>query len=36
MLVELRRWSEAIATLSPALADPAAGADPWCLLALCQ
>lgn len=35
-LVELRRWQEAADTLPPLLADPAAGADPWCLLAQCR
>ena len=35
-LVGLRRWSEAVQALQPALADPHAGATPWCLLAQCQ
>jgi tetratricopeptide (TPR) repeat protein len=35
-LSSLGRWAEAAQALRPALADPAAGADPWCLLARCE
>ena len=35
-MVQLRRWSEAVSALQPALADPSVGAEPWCLLAQCQ
>ena len=35
-LTGLGRWSEAAAALRPALADPSAGADAWCLLARCE
>jgi tetratricopeptide (TPR) repeat protein len=35
-LTDLERWPEAVQALQPALADPQAGAEPWCLLALCQ
>lgn len=35
-LVDVNRWAEAAAALQPALADPQAGATPWCLLAQCQ
>ena len=35
-LIELKRWPEAQAALTPALADPNADAQPWCLLALCH
>jgi tetratricopeptide (TPR) repeat protein len=35
-LAYLQRWNEAAEALAPALADPAAGAAPWCLLAQCR
>jgi tetratricopeptide (TPR) repeat protein len=35
-LIDLQRWAQAGEALAPALADPGAGAEPWCLLARCQ
>lgn len=35
-LLDLGRPKEALQALEPALADPSAGAEPWCLKALCE
>lgn len=35
-LVHLRRWEGAVEALAPVLADPAADAEAWCLLAQCR
>jgi Flp pilus assembly protein TadD len=35
-LIDLGRWQQALEVLRPALADPQAGGEPWCLQARCE